>query len=183
MNKLILNVMALLSILLIWQGASADEQQVVEKVEIIGNEVVPKSTILYYLSEKPGKVFSRKLAAEDIKTLFKLGYFENISVDVKEGKNGVILRYFVKEKPIITDVVFKGNKSLSSKKLKEELGLINEEEEESKLQEPLSYKYLDTLKKKIREIYERKGYPGTRVYYTIERISPTRAVATFVIDE
>ncbi len=183
MNKLILNVIVLLSTLLIWQGAFAEEQKIVEKVEIIGNEVVPKSTILYYISEKPGKIFSEKLIAKDIKTLFKLGYFENISVDVKEGKKGVILRYFVKEKPIITDVVFKGNKSLSSKKLKEELGLINEEEEETKLQEPLSYKYLDTLKKKIQEIYERKGYPGTQVYYTIERISPTRAIATFVIDE
>ena len=84
MNKLILNVIVLLSTLLIWQGAFAEEQKIVEKVEIIGNEVVPKSTILYYISEKPGKIFSEKLIAKDIKTLFKLGYFENISVDVKE---------------------------------------------------------------------------------------------------
>ncbi len=162
---------------------AAEKGQVIEKVEIIGNESVPKSTILYYISEKPGKVFSPKLVSEDIKRLFKLGYFENISVDVKKGKRGLILRYFVKEKPIITDVVFKGNSSISSKKLKEELGLITEEGEETKLRKPLDYKYLDTLKEKIKEIYLKRGFPGTEVYYTIERISPTRAVVTFVINE
>ncbi len=165
-------------------SALADEK-VIEKVEVIGNESVPTSTILYYISEKPGKPFSPKAVARDIKTLFKLGYFENISVDVKEGKHGVILRYFVKEKPIIADIVFKGNKAISSKKLKEELGLTAEEEEgeEKKIQKPLDYKYLDSLVQRIEEIYARKGYPGTRVFYTIDRISPTRAVATFVIEE
>jgi outer membrane protein insertion porin family len=161
----------------------AEELQVVEKVEIIGNETVPDSTILFYISEKPGMPYSPAKIAEDIRTLFKLGYFENISVDVRKGKKGIILRYFVKEKPIITDVVFKGNKNISSKKLKEELGLVNEEGEETKLQEPLSYKYLDELTQKIKAIYEKKGYPGTQVFYTIERISPTRAVATFIIEE
>jgi outer membrane protein insertion porin family len=162
---------------------ATENGKIIEKVEIIGNESVPKSTILYYISEKPGREFSPKAVSEDIKRLFKLGYFENISVDVKEGKRGLILRYFVKEKPIITDIVFKGNSSISSKKLKEELGLVTEEGEETKLKKPLDYKYLDTLKEKIQEIYLKKGFPGTEVYYTIDRISPTRAVVTFIINE
>ncbi|RKQ61619.1 Beta-barrel assembly machine subunit BamA [Thermovibrio guaymasensis] len=184
MRRIALLIVLVLGILS--QGAPAQEEfkgKVVEKVIVIGNEAVPKETILYYISEKPGKKFSPKQVAKDIKNLFKLGYFENISVDVKEGKRGVILRYFVKEKPVITDIVFKGNKAISSKKLKEELGLISEEGEETKLQKPLDYKYLDQLKQKIEEIYLKKGYPGTEVYYTIERVSPTKAVATFVISE
>ncbi|WP_456435934.1 outer membrane protein assembly factor BamA [Thermovibrio ammonificans] len=155
----------------------------VEKVEVIGNELVPKSTILYYISEKPGTTFSPEKVAKDIRTLFKLGYFENISVDVKQGKKGVILRYFVKEKPIITDIVFKGNKHVSSRKLKKALGLVTEEGEETKLQTPLSYKYLDKLVQKIKAYYAKHGFSGTEVYYTIERVSPTKAVATFVINE
>ncbi|TCK06575.1 outer membrane protein assembly factor BamA [Phorcysia thermohydrogeniphila] len=161
----------------------AEDKQLVEKVEIIGNETVPDSTILFYISEKPGEVYSPKKVAKDIKTLFKLGYFENISVDVKEGKKGVILRYFVKEKPIITDIVFKGNKNISASKLKEELGLVDENGEEKELREPLSYKFLDDLARKIEAVYEKKGFPGTRVFYTIDRTSPTKAVATFVIEE
>ena len=174
--------LVLILILVLFQNSIAGEQKV-EKVIVIGNETVPTSTILYYISEKPGKPYSPKLIAEDIKRLFKLGYFENISVDVKEGKNGVILRYFIKEKPIITDVVFKGNKKISSRKLKEELGLTTEEGEETKLQKPLDYKYLDKLVQKIKEIYAKRGYPETQVYYTIERTSPTRAVVTFYIKE
>ena len=174
--------LVLILILALFQNSIAGEQKV-EKVIVIGNETVPTSTILYYISEKPGKPYSPKLIAEDIKRLFKLGYFENISVDVKEGKNGVILRYFIKEKPIITDVVFKGNKKISSRKLKEELGLTTEEGEETKLQKPLDYKYLDKLVQKIKEIYAKRGYPETQVYYTIERTSPTRAVVTFYIKE
>ncbi len=158
-------------------------EQVVEKVEIIGNETVPDSTILFYISEKPGEIYSPKRVAKDIKTLFKLGYFENISVDVKEGKKGVILRYFVKEKPIITGIVFKGNEHISSKKLKEELGLVDENGEEKELKEPLSYKFLDNLVHKIEKIYEKKGFLGTQVSYTIDRTSSTRAVVTFVIEE
>jgi len=163
--------------------AEEKSQPIVEKVEIIGNEAVPKETILYYISEKPGKPYSPELVAKDIKTLFKLGYFENISVDVKEGEKGVILRYFVKERPLITEVRFEGNNEISDRKLKEELGLINEDGEEIEFRKPLDYKYLDELKAKIEELYLKKGYPGTEVYYTIERVSPTRAVATFVISE
>ena len=161
----------------------AGEQKRVEKVEVIGNEAIPDSTILFYISEKPGEVYSPQKVAKDIKTLFKLGYFENISVDVKEGKKGVILRYFVKEKPIITDIVFKGNKSISASKLKEELGLVDENGEEKEIRKPLNYKFLDDLARKIEAVYEKKGFPGTRVFYTIDRTSPTKAVATFVIEE
>ena len=184
MKRIALLIILILGVII--QSSRAQEElkgQKVEKVIVIGNEAVPTDTILYYISEKPGKPFSPKLVAKDIKTLFKLGYFENISVDVKKGKKGVILRYFVKEKPVITDIVFKGNKEISTSKLKEELGLISEEGEETKLQKPLDYKYLDQLKQKIEEIYLKRGYPGTEVYYTIERVSPTRAVATFVISE
>ena len=183
-------LVALLLFLMLFVSPAATFAQkpgeIIEKVEVIGNEAVPKSTILYYISEKPGKKFYPGAVARDIKTLFKLGYFENISVDVKKGKKGVVLRYFVKEKPIITDIVFKGNESISSKKLKEELGLISEEDEEEKekqIRKPLDYKFLDELKEKIELLYLKKGYPGTEVYYTIERISPTRAVATFYINE
>ncbi len=179
-------VLLLLLLLTLTPNSLAQEElksEKVEKVIVIGNEAIPTDTILYYISEKPGKPFSPELVAKDIKKLFKLGYFENISVDVKRGKRGVILRYFVKEKPIITEIVFKGNKAISTRKLKEELGLISEEGEETKLQKPLDYRYLDQLKQKIEELYAKKGYPGTQVYYTIERVSPTKAVVTFVISE
>jgi outer membrane protein insertion porin family len=167
----------------LFSSLSYAEDKVVEKVEVVGNETIPDSTILFYISEKPGEVYSPTKVARDIKTLFKLGYFENISVDVKEGKKGVVLRYFVKEKPIITGIVFKGNEKVSSSKLKEELGLVDENGEEKEIREPLSYKYLDDLARKIESIYEKKGFPGTKVSYTIDRTSPTRAVVTFVIKE
>ena len=172
-------------LLLLFFFANAVGGEIIEKVEIIGNEVVPKETILYYISQKPGKEFSRKAVAEDIKRLFKLGYFENLSVDAKKGKKGIVFRYFVKEKPIIVDFVFRGNDSISSKKLKEELGLVEETEEgeEKKVQKPLDYKFLDELVQKIEEIYAKKGFTQAEVTYSIDRISPTRAVVTFIIDE
>ncbi|RUM45230.1 MAG: hypothetical protein DSY35_01025, partial [Desulfurobacterium sp.] len=45
----------------------AGEQPRVEKVEVIGNEAIPDSTILFYISEKPGEVYSPQKVAEDIK--------------------------------------------------------------------------------------------------------------------
>ncbi|MEO2068918.1 MAG: outer membrane protein assembly factor BamA, partial [Desulfurobacteriaceae bacterium] len=172
-------------ILTFWWGAVlANEGKIIERVEIIGNQTVPKETILYYMSEKSGKEFSPKLVAKDIKTLFSLGYFENISVDVSEGKEGVILKVFVKEKPVITDIKFEGNKEFSERRLKEELGLIDEEGEDSEKQrEPLSYKYLEDLKKKIKEFYEKKGFVGTKVDYRVEKKFSTKAVAVFTIVE
>ena len=161
----------------------AAEQKIVKKVVVIGCESIPENTVKYYISLKEGEPFDAQKVAKDIKRLYGLGYFENISVDVKDYKGGVLVRYFVKEKPIIADVVFQGNKRISSKKLKEEIGLISEEGEEKKLRKPLSYKYLDELKSKIVSLYAKKGYPGTVVKYTIDRISPTRAVVTFIINE
>ncbi len=161
----------------------ASEQKVVKKIVVVGCESVPEKTVKYYISLKEGEPFDSKKVANDIRKLYGLGYFENISVDVKEYKGGLLVRYFVKEKPIITDIVFQGNKKISSKKLKEELGLISEEGEERRLKKPLSYKYVDELKSKIVSYYLKKGYPGTVVKYTIDRISPTRAVVTFIVKE
>ena len=149
----------------------AEELQVVEKVEIIGNETVPDSTILFYISEKPGMPYSPAKIAEDIRTLFKLGYFENISVDVRKGKKGIILRYFVKEKPIITDVVFKGNKNISSKKLKEELYELEDlkEELEHKIKE-LDDKINNSISTRERVLKELKSYEDSTLIKRIRDI-------------
>ncbi len=152
---------------------------VVKRVTVIGNESIPTQTIMYYISVKPGKVFKKSNASNDIRRLYHLGYFENISVDVKQSKDGLIVTYFLKEKPTITDIVFKGNKKISTGKIRKALGLSKAKP----FGKPLSYKYLDDLKGKILSLYESKGYPNADVSYGIDRISPTRAVATFSIVE
>ena len=41
-------------------------QEMVEKIEIVGNEHVTRETVLYYLSSKEGNPFSEELLMKDL---------------------------------------------------------------------------------------------------------------------
>ena len=53
------------------------------------------------LKEKEGDVFDLKVVNEDVKRLYESGYFDDISVDVKDTPSGKIVTYIVKESPLI----------------------------------------------------------------------------------
>ncbi len=96
----------------------------------------------------------------DIKSLYKLGLFQDIKVDVEPVEGGVILTFIFTEYPTIRELIIKGNKKVAERTIRDEI-LIKKGDiyRESKLQADI---------KKIIELYKSKGLPHTEVSYTIK---------------
>lgn len=137
-------------------GSSLD----IVAVKVQGNQRVEARSILAQLRTKPGQKLSRKRISQDLRRLWRLGYFEDIQVDAKAEAGKVVVTFIVKEKPAIASVSYKGNKDLSIDDIKEVVDLTR-------------FQILDVSKvkanaEKIRELYVEKGYYLAEVKYKIK---------------
>jgi len=173
-------------ILALWQGfifikpAMAEEgsssQRIVKYVDVRNNKTVSGATVLSKLKTKKGEIFSQKVVDEDIKRLYLLGFFSDVSVSIEDVQDGVGVIFVVTEKAPLTQVEFEGNKAFNSKRL---IGLVK-----SKLNEFADERKLAKDADAIKDLYEKKGYPWVKVTYRIgvdEKTNSSKAV--FVIEE
>jgi outer membrane protein insertion porin family len=89
---------------------------------------------------------------------------------------GIVLTYVLQGKPRMTEVKFEGNKKYSDSKLRKKVT--------SKAGEPLDERKLFTDAQEIEKMYQKAGYPGTDVRYTLSiDENAGRGTATFEIAE
>ncbi len=135
--------------------------QVVQEIEIIGNQRVDKETVRVQLSSKPGEELNRQNVSEDIKKIYKTGFFTDVKAKVKNTLNGVVLAYFVNEKSAIRNINISGQEEFDEEEILEKLNLKDQ-------------RFLDPKKVKanieeLRKEYQDKGLYGTKVNYRIDQ--------------
>ncbi len=136
-----------------------DKERMVKKVEIKGNRSVNTDLIRSRIKTREGSNFLQADLDDDLKRLYAMGYFSDIQIDVKEGLGGWDITFYMIEKPIIKEIVFEGNKKFKDKKLKKKLrGNIGDRLNETQLKEDVQL---------IKEFYRDKGYPNTKVDYSL----------------
>ncbi|UCE40949.1 MAG: outer membrane protein assembly factor BamA [Candidatus Aminicenantes bacterium] len=96
-------------------------QDVVEKIEIVGNERVTDETIMYYLSSREGEYFNENLLKRDFKVLWSTGFFSNIKIEQDQGTSGKIIRITIEENPIIKEITYKTGKKVKEKDIVDKL--------------------------------------------------------------
>ncbi len=147
----------------------------VNEVLVKGNRRVDKDAILRILSTKPGKFYNPDLISADIKAVYKMGYFDDVQVDVTSGPGGKKVVFMLREKPAIRDIIIKGNSAIKKDKIKEVLDL--------KPYTIISETALQENAEKIRGLYAGKGFVNTVVTTSVEQVSDQAADVTFDIQE
>jgi outer membrane protein insertion porin family len=99
--------------------AYAGPVPVITSVEITGNSKISTATILSKIQSIEGTAFSKDTVKEDLKSLYKIGYFEDIRIEIESFEGGVKLIFNFIEKPSITSLDFQGNDDIDTDKLKE----------------------------------------------------------------
>ena len=64
-------------------------------------------------------VFNKTFLSQDLKRLYATGYFADISVDVLDHESGKKVIFTVKEKPVLQEIILKGNKALKKRQTME----------------------------------------------------------------
>jgi len=121
-NKLLMVLMSLLlNITLSTSFVHAQELPVINAVDIKGLKRIEESAVKAKITQKIGETLSQEKTNEDIKNIFKMGYFDDVLAEIEPFEGGIRLIYVVKEKPIITKIEFQGNEEFKDSKLKEKI--------------------------------------------------------------
>jgi outer membrane protein insertion porin family len=159
--------------LLIGIGAGAEEN--IDKIMILGNVKVEEGVIRGAIKSREGGPFSVEKIREDLRSIFDLGSFTDVQVDIKSTPRGKEVIFIVVEKPSIKEILIKGNNKVKLDDIKEKTTLT-----------PRSILNLEKVKEnseQIRKLYFSKGYYGVKVDYKVDYLETNEAIVTFMISE
>ena len=148
----------------------------IRNVIVEGQRKLEKDAILDRIQSKKGAAYRESQVRDDVLSLFKLGYFNDIQVLRTVEGGAVDLTFRVLEKPSITEIAYDGISDLKSEDLNEASGL--------KAFEMLNMNKIREAVEKIQKLYEDKGYFLARIEPVVTDIEPGQKVKlTFKISE
>ncbi len=90
---------------------------VIDQIQVQGLQRIHKGTVMSYLPVHRGEKYTPKRGGEIIEALYRTNFFSNVAL----SRRGGTLIIQVQERPIISLITFKGNKAISTKRLKKAL--------------------------------------------------------------
>jgi outer membrane protein insertion porin family len=155
-------------------------QELIEKIEILGNDKVTREAILYYLSSQEGDYFNPELLRRDFRVLWSTGFFANIRIEDSQGQNGKIVKIIVEENPTIRSITYK-----TGKKVKED-AITNKLKEKDEY--IIQYSYysphkIQKIKATIEDLLFEKGLHAAKIDIETARRGKNEVDVVFKIDE
>lgn len=158
------------------QVTKKNSNVVIRSINIVGHKKIEKEAIMIRLTSKIGEVFLEKNIAEDIKSIFKMGFFVAIDVVKDNVSNGIALEYRVVEKPTITEITFEGNEDIKVEDLETQITL--------KPFEILNHNKIKESVTKLEKFYEEKGFYLVKIESVVEDLAVGETVKLkFIITE
>lgn len=143
----------------------------IERINVVGNDLIQSSTIESYAKVQRGMEYSPSLKDQIITDLYATTMFNRINVKFDSG----ILKIIVNENLFISDVKFSGNRKIKKAMLEDEISSI--------VGTSLSENRLQSDVKTIKEMYQRMGRFNTKIVSKIEPLENNRVRVNFQIDE
>jgi outer membrane protein insertion porin family len=148
----------------------------IERVQFRGNRKVEDDAIRVQLLSKPGTLFDAAKLREDIRAMWKMGFFADVNVEAEVGASGgLTLTFAVKEKPSIRKVLVAGNHELDLSKINEVIDL--------ELDTIVDIAKIKKNREKIADQYVQKGFYLATVDYELKPVNEAEVDVWFKIDE
>ena len=146
--------------------------EVINKVDVVGNERISLETIVVFGDIEIGKNYDTSDINLLIKKLYETNFFSNISAEVENNK----LTLIVKENPIINEIVFNGEKT---KKFKERIKeLLNLREKSSFIKGRVKSDI-----NLIKSFYKHLGFYFVKIDVQIEELSRNQVNIVYDIEK
>lgn len=180
-QKLLLNFLIFLSFFFCSSTYSIDDlgEKVslftVERIEVRGLKKVEKEAVLEKISIKKGMRLDNYLLRKSLTQIYRMKYFDSVEAHRKrvKGKNSLI--FIVKEKPIISEILFEGSDEVGEDDLKEVL--------KSKEFSILDINTVKADVKALTKLYEEKGFYLANVEHEIRKAQGENIKIVFKINE
>ena len=156
-------------------GLRLFQRERVARIEISGNSRIEDDAIRRRLKTQPGDVFQAKSIGQDLKSVFSMGYFDDVRIEAESGADGKILVFQVKEKPTIRHIDIQGNLKFSDEEIRETLTL--------KTGSIMNRTNIRNNVSLIEGMYKEKNYHNVKVDYETSPLENNQADLAFKIEE
>ena len=133
----------------------------IARVEIAGNRKIGADAVRQKLKSKPGNPLDEEDISDDIKTIFKMGYFLDVSADVATEAAGKVLTFNVVEKGLISEIRLIGNKKVDKDDILEAMSV--------KVRQSVNPENIKQDLQKIKALYDTKGYYNAEITDRLEK--------------
>lgn len=157
------------------RAAHSEELPIVTAIEVKGLKRIEEGSIKAKISQKINEPLSNEKTSEDIKTIYKMGYFDDVNVNIEPFEGGIKVIYVVKEKPTIIRVDFQGNKKFDDAKLKEHVTVTTGAISDITL--------INDNAAKLRTFYEDEGFYLAKVVPVVRKVAEGEVALTYQINE
>lgn len=145
------------------------------RIDIAGNRKIGADAIRQKLRSKPGAILNKEDVSDDIKAIFKMGFFADVRADIRTDEKGKILTFTVVEKGLISEIRIIGNKKLNKDDITGAMSVkARQSVNQDKIKEDIQ---------KIKGLYETKGYYNAQITHRIEPDGPKDFVVILDIKE
>ena len=147
---------------------------------LIGNRRIPKESVLARLFSHQGDLYDPLVVERDFNSLWNTGYFDDVRIERVDTPKCVQLVIYVREKPTIREINYKGVNAVSQSDIlerfkKEKVGLSVESQ-----YDPTKIKRAEVV---LRELLAEHGHQFATVKTEVKTIPPAAVAITFTVKE
>ena len=156
-------------------SVNAQEAEKIVKINITGNERIDTGFIMNNIKTKENDPYNLDKIREDMKNIYKTGFFNDVQIDVQDTEKGKVVTFVVIERVPIKAIFISGNKKIKTNDIKDKLKVRTG-----------TVLNIEKIKESIDEIkkhYASKGYYAVKLSYEIDYGDTYEATIKFFVDE
>ena len=151
------------------------KKELIAKVLVEGNRTIEESAIRAQIKTKEGDLYSPSAIREDLKSIYQMGFFQDVRVEMRDWDRKKAVAFVLEEKPIVKEVKFSGNKEIKTSELLEAIEL--------KPRTALNLNAIQESVGKILKKYREEAYFAAEVQYDLETPRKGDVIVHFKIKE
>ena len=163
------------AVLVIPVSAQPPPPILIKEITVEGNRRVQEAVILGRVKAAIGGLFSPPQLSEDVRSVFALGFFDDVQLKVDDFEGGVKITFVVVERPFVRDVEFVGNKAVATSELQDKIDL--------KLGSVYNPVEVQRARERMKDHYESEGYFEVQITPDIEKFADGDVKVVFTINE
>ncbi len=154
---------------------SIDFSKKIKEIRIEGTVRADENTVRFYINSKPGGRYNVDTIQKDIRKIFKLGFFDDIKLDVTETPEGLTLTFIFTEKPFVRNIIITGVEEIKEDVLKLKI--------KTKNGTFFRQDHIPWDELKIKQAYRNKGFFFSQVHTVVHKLGENQVDVEYIVDE
>jgi outer membrane protein insertion porin family len=148
--------------------------------QVVGNRRIPKESVLARLFSHQGDLYDAQVVERDFNSLWNTGYFDDVRIERVDGGKCIQLVVYVREKPTIREINYKGVNAVSQSDImdalkKAKVGLSVESQ-----YDPTKIARAQNV---LKELLSAHGHQFATIKVEVKTIPPAAVALTFNVKE